>query len=183
MADTPQDANPTPQDPSIAAAERALEGSATPLRPDAARPNAFERGFHDRDNRAEARDAAEGSTTEARVAGEVATEAEQERIAAEALVARLRTEGAGSAALADAEAELARIEADTTSADNASLDADEAASDAVTDAAGKRHADGAADQADYVRGTADVAAASRALADEDLAAKQLEADRAAVEGG
>jgi hypothetical protein len=182
MADTPQEVPAAAPDPRIAATEQALEESATPLRPDAATPNKFEREFRAHDNKARSADAAEGTTEEARVAGELASEAEQERIDAEKLVARLRTEAPGSPALADAEQALARIEADATAADAASLDVDEAASDAVTDAARKRRANAAADEADYVRGTTDVAAAGRDLTDEEAAVSHLEADRESIEG-
>ena len=181
MVDQTQDGTPAAQDPRIESVEEAEAASATPLRRDVVKPNAFVREFRSEDNKAEARDAAEGTATEARVAGELATEAEQERIAAEQLVARLRTDGPGSAALADAEAALARIEDAAAAADAASLDADTAAEEAATDAAKGRHASGMADQAEYLRGTADVAKATTALTDADAATKQLEADRKAIE--
>jgi hypothetical protein len=173
---TSPDPLPTPPaDARIAAAEHDLEASATPPR---GRDNAFARGARRQENKREAQDAGDAAEVAARVTGELAVEADTERSQAEAQVAQLRTRAPGSAELADAEAALARIEADADAALGASLDSGEAAADADEH---DRHGqfDGDAALADERRAEADERTAGTALTDEEAAAERIAADRKA----
>jgi hypothetical protein len=168
---TPPDPTPSPDD-RIAAAEESLEASATPP---SGRDNAFARGARRQEDKREAQDATEAAEVAARVTGELAAEADAERTQAEAQVAELRTRAPGSAALADAEAALARMEADADTAVGASLDSGEAAAQA---AGHDRHGpyDGEGALADERRAEADERTAGTALTDEEAAAARITID-------
>jgi hypothetical protein len=168
----PDETPPSTADPRLDEAERALEASATPA---TTRSNAFEREADRRENRAEARDADDGASTAARLAGVEAAQADTERIEAEATVARLRARAPGSPQLADAEEALARIESDAKDAIDASLDSGMRAADAVG-ASRRWHEDGPAAEAAYGQAEADLHRVGQDLADADAQAARIAAD-------
>jgi hypothetical protein len=170
---SPDPTPPTPVDNRVAAAEQALEASATPP---TSRDNAFARGARREENKSEAKDSASATELAAQVTGELATEADTERIQAEAEVARLRAAAPGSPELADAEAALARIEADADAAVSASLDSGAAAADATAHDRRGRY-DGPGNLADERRAEQDERAAGTALTDEEAARDRIAADR------
>lgn len=124
----------------------------------------------------------EATETAARVIGELAAEADHERVVLEGQVAALAHAAPGSAAAADAAAALARAEQDADGAIGASLDSDEAA-EAARKSTGShvfhRGADPAGGEADEARALADERVAARDLAELDTLEQRVAADAGA----
>jgi hypothetical protein len=122
---------------------------------------------------------AEATLTAARSTGEMAAEADQERLKIEAEAARIERAEPGSPAATDAEAVRAQAERDADQAVDESLDSDEAA-DGARSAEGTRYlhrgAEPAAVVADVQRALADESVAGRDLADLDGLEARVEAD-------
>ena len=123
----------------------------------------------------------EAAATAARVTGELAAEADQERLRIEREVAALEEERPGSAEAEDAERAEARAEQDADQAVSESLDSDTATDDARR-STGTRHlhrgADPAAVTADADRALADESVAGRDLSDLDALEARVEGDAA-----
>ena len=111
-------------------------------------------------------DDADATEVAARVIGEIGSEADQERLKIEGLVADVEKAAPGSDKAKDAEIAAAQAEKDADEAIAASLDSDTAAEDALN-AKGSRHLHLSAnpDEAE--------AAEARALKDESVAGKDL----------
>jgi len=137
---------------------------------DHATGNAYERWI----DKGSAEDEDEATQEAARVAGEMALEADDECRKIEAEVANIEAQAPGSIAAQEAEAIKARVEQDADQAVNASLDSDAAATDAQQRDT-RRHPDPATAKADYQRATADVGVATKDLVDEESLEKQLDA--------
>ena len=111
-------------------------------------------------------DGAEATLTVAKVSGELAVEADQERLRIEGEVARIEQARPGSPQALDAEAAEAQAERDADESVAESLDTDEAADDART-ATGSKFLHRGSDPAEVT------AAEQRALADEAVAGHDL----------
>jgi len=123
----------------------------------------------------------EATETAARVTGELAAEADQERLLIERQVAALEGVAPGSAAASDAEEALARAEQVADESVSKSLDSDVAAEDAHHTRGSRvfhRGADGAEAARDEQLALADEAVAARDLAELDSLEQRVAADRA-----
>ena len=123
--------------------------------------------------------AAQATDTAARVTGELAGEADQERLAIEAEVARIEEVAPGGPQARDAEAAEAQAEHDADEAVAESLDsggADENARGAEGRGLFHHSADATAALQDRDRALADEAVAGRDLADLDVLQARVEAD-------
>ena len=121
----------------------------------------------------------EATLTAARSTGEMAAEADQERLKIEAEVARVEQAEPGTPSAADAEAALTQAERDADQAVAESLDSDVAADDARSSEGTRRlhrGADPAAVLADEQRALADESVAGRDLSDLDGLEARVEAD-------
>jgi len=124
-------------------------------------------------------DGAEATLTAAKVTGELAAEADQERLRIEREVARIEQARPGSPQALDAEAAQARAEHDADEAVAESLDTDEAADDARRSTGSTflhRGSDPAEVTADEQRALADEAVTGRDLADLDTLEARVETD-------
>ncbi len=124
-------------------------------------------------------DGAEATLTAAKVSGELAAEADQDRLRIEKEAARIEEARPGSAQALDAEAAEARAECEADEAVTESLDTDEAADDARSATGSKflhRGSDPAEVTADERRALADEAVAGRDLADLDALQARVERD-------
>jgi len=123
----------------------------------------------------------EATGTAARVTGELAAQADQERLELERQVEALDRLRPGSSAAADADGALARAEHDADDAVAESLDAGGAAEDARRSTGSHllhRGADPAAGQVDQERALRDEAAAARDLAELDSLEERVSTDAA-----
>ena len=124
-------------------------------------------------------DGAEATLTAAKVSGEMAAEADQERLRIEAELARIEQARPGSPQARDAEAAEAQAERDADQAVAESLDTDEAADDARSSTGSRflhRGSDPAEVTADVQRALADEAVVGRDLADLDTLEARVESD-------
>jgi len=124
---------------------------------------------------------AEATLTAARSTGEMATEADQERLRIEGEVTRIEQAEPGSPSATDAEAALAQAERDADQAVQESLDSDVAADDARSSEGTRYLHRGAEPEAvlmDEQRALADESVAGRDLADLDGLEARVEADAA-----
>jgi len=124
-------------------------------------------------------DAAQATDTAARVLGEMAAEADQERLAIERRVAGVESGAPGSSEARDAAAVGARAERDADEAIAESLDADAADEDARRSEGTRylhRSSDPASAEADERRALADEAVAARDLSELDSLAAQVGVD-------
>ena len=128
-----------------------------------------------------ARDAADATAVAARVTGEMAAEADQERLRIDGQVAAIEHATPGSDQARDAEAALARAERDGDEAVSVSLDSD-AAEDDVRHREGKglfhKDADAEGAAADEAEALHDEAVAGRDLADLDTLEQRVSAESA-----
>jgi len=130
-----------------------------------------------------ATDAAVATTEAARVSGEMAAEADQERLAIEREVRSIEQSAPASGAASDAEAALAQAERDGDEAVSESLDSDVAADEVRHDEGTRflhKHADADAALAEQTRALADEAVVGHDLADLDALETRVEADATQV---
>ena len=124
----------------------------------------------------------EAAETAARVSGELAGEADQERLVIERQVADLERSAPGADGTKDAEAALARAEQDADGAVSASLDSDEAAEDAHRSTGTgifHRSSDPDGAELDEARALQDEAAAAADLSELDGLEQRVSTDGAA----
>jgi hypothetical protein len=182
MSETdPADTTPDP----AAAVESEMDAELGALRAKGPAPGSKVRNpvFQHEQRTGTAVDAAEGTLTAARVSGEMAAEADQDRLKIEAEVARIEQQAPGSSQALDAEAASARAERDADEAVAKSLDSDVAADDArSSEGSGMFHrgADPATAVADKERALADESVVGRDLTDLDALAAEVEADAAGL---
>jgi hypothetical protein len=130
-----------------------------------------------------AMDADEATETAARVTGELAAEADQERLMIERQVAALEGVAPGSAAATDAEDALTRAERAADGAVSSSLDSGEAAEDARRSRGSRflhRGSDSAGAGRDESRALADETAVAEDLAELDALEQRVAGDRDAA---
>ncbi len=128
-----------------------------------------------------AADEADATETAARVSGEMAAEADQERVTIEGLVKRVTQAAPGSDKTRDAQAAAAQAEHDADEAVAASLDSDAAAEEADrAEGAGLFHrgADPAPGGIDMVRALQDESVVGKDLRDLDALGKRVSGDKA-----
>jgi len=124
-------------------------------------------------------DGAEATLTAAKVSGELAAEADQERLRIEAEAARIDQARPGSPEAADADAAVAQADREADEAITESLDSDEAAEDARRATGSRllhRGADPAEVTADKQRALADESVAGRDLSDLDALEARVDGD-------
>jgi len=126
-------------------------------------------------DRGESKDADAGAEEAARVAGELAVEADDERHTIDAEAATIEAGEPGTTEAARAAAVKARADAEADAAIAASLDSDTAAADARQHSRLLHH-DAADVEADYHQATADVSVAASDLADIDTLEASLQGE-------
>jgi hypothetical protein len=178
---TGSDPATVPLDARAAAAEGEMDAELDALRAKGPAPGATVRNpVYQHEQRAgTAADAARATDTAAKVTGEIAGEADQERLAIEAEVARIEEVAPGGPQARDAEAVQVQAEHDADEAVAESLDsdvADESARGAEGTGLFHRSADPTAALQDRDRALADEAVAGHDLADLDALQAKVEAD-------
>jgi hypothetical protein len=171
---------PAPDDPALSI-ESEMDAELGALRAKGPAPGSHVRNpvFQHEQAAGTAVDGTEATLTAARVSGELAAEADQERLRIEAETARIEQARPGTAPARDAEAAVAQAERDADQAVTESLDSDEAADDARRSTGSKflhRGSDPVEVTADKERALADEAVAGRDLADLDTLEARIEAD-------
>jgi hypothetical protein len=176
-ATEPVDATPDP----AAAVESEMAGELDAMRAKGPAPGGKVRNpvFQHEQRVGAAVDAAEGTLTAAEVTGEMAAEADQERLKIEAEVARIERAAPGSSQARDAEAAASQSERDADEAVTKSLDSDVAAENARSaEGTGHFHRGAEPDEAvaDEAQALADESVVGRDLTDLDALQARVESD-------